>query len=298
MEDHVLLRVPPELQLRLDRNLSASGPKEEVFYEKESGRNYIFAIGSDRYYAVLKDLPTIIESLKSLEDVSYYKVADIGQILEVSSVRIMPGSIRPAFDEIDNSGYERNLSQPRKPNDFELDHGLTPPTANIKQRLSKSDEMAGIDPKDIKKFDSLLVELEAEVTKRERSGEEAHKPYEFQELIDEEPFMEYWDETMKLNQGRDNFLSSAKKAYEIAYDRYLQKNPHLDDRQKKVSAQPGIQKEINQENNVGKLGELARDFDDLLDDNENEESSNHSEAQGDYGDAASNGDDNLSVGSG
>ena len=63
------------------------------------------------------------------------------------------------------------------------------------------DDDSGIDPKEIARIDSLLVELEAEVTKQERSAEEASKAYVSEELIDEEPYMEYWDEVTVLNQA-------------------------------------------------------------------------------------------------
>lgn len=43
-EEHLLLRVPDEIQVRLDANATKESP-EQVYYEKESGRRYIFVIG-------------------------------------------------------------------------------------------------------------------------------------------------------------------------------------------------------------------------------------------------------------
>ena len=189
---------------------------------------------------MLKDLPTLVETHKTLDSVSYYKVADVGQVLEVSNVKETPTSRRPTFAEIDNSIFasvksKTSTSSPkkRKVDDYVDDNGLTPPTFKIKQKLAKLDDDSGIDPKEVAKIDGLFVELEAEVTKRERSAEEASKPFVFDELVDEEPYMEYWDEVTVLDQGKDDFVSSAKKAYDLAYERYLQKHPHLDTRNKK-----------------------------------------------------------------
>ena len=48
MEEHLLLRVPVEVKERLEQYISsnAANKAEEVYYEKESGRNYIFVIGA------------------------------------------------------------------------------------------------------------------------------------------------------------------------------------------------------------------------------------------------------------
>ena len=43
-EDHLLLRVPDDLQVILDKNLSSDKPVP-VYYEREHGRNYVFVIG-------------------------------------------------------------------------------------------------------------------------------------------------------------------------------------------------------------------------------------------------------------
>ena len=213
-------------------------------------------LGNDRYFAVLKDLPTLVETHKTLDKVVYYKVADIGQVLEVSNIKDIPGNSRPNFDQISNEpDVPGMLKSKRKPNDFTMDSGLTPPTVGIKEGLKES--QLKVDPLDVNKMDSLFVELEGEVTKRERSAEEAHKPYVFEEIIDEEPYMEYWDEKTEIEQGKDNFLSSARKAYNLAYERYLKKNPHLKENKKNV--------DVISETNSPRKRKLSDSFDGLLD---------------------------------
>lgn len=212
----------------------------------------VVAIGKDKYYAVLKDLPTLVESHKTVDNESFYKIADVGQVLEVSSVKESEGHRRPHFDEINNglfsqqsSSEKKQRKKKRKLDDAMDDSGLTPPMYQIRHTFSKLDDDSGIDPKDVKRLDSLFVELEAEVNKRERSAEEAAKPFVYEELVDEEPFMEYWDDVTVLDQGNNDFISSARKAYDAAYERYLQKHPGMK-QQEGQTGETGQSKDVEQ----------------------------------------------------
>lgn len=217
-------------------------------------------LGNDRYFAALKDLPTYVETHKTLDDVGYYKVSDIGQILEVSNIKDIPGNSRPTFDEISNEPKDDvKENKKRDPNDFTLDNGLTPPTIGIKDGFKEISTK--VDPNDVKKFDGLLLELESEIAKRERSTEEAHKPYVFEEIIDEEPYMEYWDEKTEIEQGKDNFLSSTRKAYDLAYERYLKVHP-----EPKPLTETNVHETINTLNEVETKKEET--FEGLLEDDD------------------------------
>ena len=99
MEDHFVLRAPPALAARLRRVLaedpSSAGDAASLQLEfSEDGRTGQLHIGTDVFPAKLLDLPTKVESWKSLDDVNMVKSADIGQIIVVSP----PGGALPSED--------------------------------------------------------------------------------------------------------------------------------------------------------------------------------------------------------
>ncbi len=48
--------------------------------EKGSGRRGTFILGSERFPLAVQDLPTIVESYKTYDDVNLVKTANIGQV--------------------------------------------------------------------------------------------------------------------------------------------------------------------------------------------------------------------------
>ena len=99
MEDHFILRAPPALAARLRRVLAedASSVADASSLQlefSEDGRTGQLHIGADVFPAKLLDLPTKVESWKSLDDVNLVKSADIGQIIVVSP----PGGSLPTED--------------------------------------------------------------------------------------------------------------------------------------------------------------------------------------------------------
>ena len=89
-----ILRVVPSLQEKFDKHVS----KKHSFYHKinngestnikiipssdpKSGRICIITLGSEVFRGMLLDLPSHVESYKTLDTQQYYKTNDIGQIL-------------------------------------------------------------------------------------------------------------------------------------------------------------------------------------------------------------------------
>ena len=56
--------------------------------EKSSGRSGTFVLDGETFPLVLQDLPTIVESYKTYDDINLVKTADIGQVLHASSARM------------------------------------------------------------------------------------------------------------------------------------------------------------------------------------------------------------------
>jgi TATA-binding protein-associated factor Taf7 len=99
MEDVFILRAPPALAARLRRVLAeeASAAADAASLElvfSEDGRTGHLRVGADTFPAKLLDLPTKVESWKSLDDVNLVKSADIGQIVVVAP----PGGALPTDD--------------------------------------------------------------------------------------------------------------------------------------------------------------------------------------------------------
>jgi TATA-binding protein-associated factor Taf7 len=96
LEEVFVLRAPPVLADRLRRILAedsqAAADLELQF--GEDGRTGTLRVGSDVYPAKLQDLPTKVETWKTLDDVNLVKAADVGQIIVVSP----PGEALPTDD--------------------------------------------------------------------------------------------------------------------------------------------------------------------------------------------------------
>jgi transcription initiation factor TFIID subunit 7 len=82
-------------------------------------RRAVVRIRRTLYGAKLVDLPTIIESSKTLDRKSLYKTADICQMLVVG-------------DAI--SHEETILAYPSRPSDYAYPHGITPPLRWVRKR--------------------------------------------------------------------------------------------------------------------------------------------------------------------
>jgi transcription initiation factor TFIID subunit 7 len=96
MEEVFVLRAPPALAERLRRILAedrqAADDLELQF--GEDGRTGTLKVGSDVFPAKLLDLPTKVESWKTLDDTNLVKAADIGQVIVVAP----PGGALPTED--------------------------------------------------------------------------------------------------------------------------------------------------------------------------------------------------------
>jgi transcription initiation factor TFIID subunit 7 len=51
-----------------------------MFTEKGGGRTGTFTVGNESLPFVLQDLPTIVESFKTYDDINLVKTTDIGQV--------------------------------------------------------------------------------------------------------------------------------------------------------------------------------------------------------------------------
>lgn len=161
LETQVILRMPEEPAQALRELLREGGNnlKERLTVKMESDLRY----GEVRFdhwllHAKLVDIPTIIESLKSIDNKSFYKTADICQMLICKDE-----PDQPTTD--DESPTKNKKKDPNKVDKKYLwPHGVTPPCKNIRKRRFR---------KTLKKKYVEAPEIEKEVKRLLRTDNEA-----------------------------------------------------------------------------------------------------------------------------
>lgn len=160
LESQFILRLPPEPSRVLKDILRTGLPlKDRLSIKLENDMRY----GEVRFdhwllHAKVVDLPTIVESLKTIDNKSFYKTADVCQLL-----------ICKEEDDHTTTDEESPVRQKKKdPNKvdkkFLWPHGLTPPTKNVRRRRFR---------KTLKKKYVEAPEIEKEVKRLLRVDNEA-----------------------------------------------------------------------------------------------------------------------------
>lgn len=161
LETQVILRMPEE-PARVLRDILREGGanlKDRLSVKFESDLRY-GEVRLDHWlmYAKLVDIPTVIESLKTIDNKSFYKTADICQML---MCRDEPE--QPTTD--DESPTKNKKKDPNKVDKkFLWPHGVTPPCKNIRKRRFR---------KTLKKKYVEAPEIEKEVKRLLRADNEA-----------------------------------------------------------------------------------------------------------------------------
>ncbi|CAH2034702.1 unnamed protein product, partial [Iphiclides podalirius] len=160
LESQIVLRLPEE-PAKLLRELLKSGDnlKNRLTIQIDNDMRH----GEVRFdhwlmHAKIVDLPTIIESLKTIDNKSFYKTADICQMMICKSE---PDT--PALEE--ESPAKNKKKDPYKvEKKFLWPHGITPPTKNVRKRRFR---------KTLKKKYVEAPEIEKEVKRLLRADNEA-----------------------------------------------------------------------------------------------------------------------------
>ncbi|XP_014479217.1 PREDICTED: transcription initiation factor TFIID subunit 7 [Dinoponera quadriceps] len=160
LESQFILRLPPEPARILKDTLSNGLPlKDRLSIKLENDMRY----GEVRFdhwllHAKVVDLPTIVESLKTIDNKSFYKTADICQM-----VICKEEDDHTATDE--ESPVKQKKKDPNKVDKkFLWPHGITPPSKNVRRRRFR---------KTLKKKYVEAPEIEKEVKRLLRVDNEA-----------------------------------------------------------------------------------------------------------------------------
>lgn len=154
LEQHFILRMPPgpAEQLRKDVEEGVPTLKDTLFLEvQQDMRHGCVRYGSNLFKARLVDLPCIIETQKTTDYKTFYKCADISQMLICMS-------------DDDSSGEDDDNKKAKdKEKKYNWNHGITPPLKNVrKRRFRKTLKKKHADQPDIEKEVKKLLRQDSE----------------------------------------------------------------------------------------------------------------------------------------
>ncbi|MCJ1323909.1 hypothetical protein MMC10_000571 [Thelotrema lepadinum] len=107
-----------------ERNWGKEGAKVRLKFLQADGRRAVLTVRGKLYAAIFVDMPCIVEGVKSWDKKSWYKVADICQMLMVLGV-------------VQNDAEALNFPLPERevdPRTWAYAHGLTPPMHWVRKR--------------------------------------------------------------------------------------------------------------------------------------------------------------------
>ncbi|XP_071535957.1 transcription initiation factor TFIID subunit 7 isoform X2 [Panulirus ornatus] len=123
--------------------------------DKDDMRNGVITFDTIMYRARLMDIPTIMETWKSIDGKNFYKTADVCQMLMVREEEDPPEEEDPKKKRRDPNKVDKKYLWP---------HGYTPPLKNVRKRRFR---------KTLRKKNLDLPEIEKEVKRLLRTDNEA-----------------------------------------------------------------------------------------------------------------------------
>ena len=151
MEEQILLRVPPELALRLNRLIEegkASSSSSSSFASTSSisltlnpSRRGVLHLDKASHDGTLVDLPCLVETHKTFDNIAYYKAADIAQmlILHPLPTAVAPATTSPAPTAGGLAAPSSEKAKEAGPPPIRYPSGLLPPTRDIRPKRYERD---------------------------------------------------------------------------------------------------------------------------------------------------------------
>ncbi|XP_046339954.1 transcription initiation factor TFIID subunit 7-like [Haliotis rufescens] len=153
LEQQFILRLPPgpAIALRRDVQSGSMALKDKIGIELQHDmRTCRVRYGGDIFNAKLVDLPCVIESLKTVDKKTFYKTADICQMMICT------------YDE-ETPQEEESPKKKDKDKKYAWNHGITPPLKNVKKRrFRKTLRKKHIDQPETEKEVKRLFRYDAE----------------------------------------------------------------------------------------------------------------------------------------
>ncbi|KAF4794369.1 Transcription initiation factor TFIID subunit 7 [Turdus rufiventris] len=164
LESQFVLRLPPEYASTVRRAVQSGNVnlKDRLTIELHAdGRHGIVRVDRVPLAAKLVDLPCIIESLKTIDKKTFYKTADICQML----VCTVDGDLYPPLEEqtVTTDPKANKKKDKDREKKFIWNHGITLPLKNVrKRRFRKTAKKKYIESPDVEKEVKRLLSTDAE----------------------------------------------------------------------------------------------------------------------------------------
>ncbi|XP_021506933.1 transcription initiation factor TFIID subunit 7 [Meriones unguiculatus] len=193
LESQFIIRFPPEYAATVRRAVQSGhvNLKDRLTIELHpDGRHGIVRVDRVPLASKLVDLPCVMESLKTIDKKTFYKTADICQML-VSTVDgdLYPPVEEPVATADPKASKKKDKDKEKK---FVWNHGITLPLKNVrKRRFRKTAKKKYIESPDVEKEVKRLLSTDAEAvsTRWEIIAEDETKETENQGLDISSPGM-------------------------------------------------------------------------------------------------------------
>ncbi|KAH8344183.1 hypothetical protein KR084_007646 [Drosophila pseudotakahashii] len=160
LESQFIMRVPKELAESVHEAINAGTVKERLTIQLDQDLRYgEVRLDDQLLYTKLVDLPTVVESYKTIDNKSFYKSADICQIL-----------ICKEEPEDETEKESPNKNKKKDPNKVDkkylFPHGITPPCKNVrKRRFRKTLKKKNVEAPEIEKEVKHLLRIDNEAVR-------------------------------------------------------------------------------------------------------------------------------------
>ncbi|XP_022615946.1 transcription initiation factor TFIID subunit 7 [Seriola lalandi dorsalis] len=162
LESQFVLRLPSEYASTVRRiaQSSSMNMKDRLTIELHpDGRHGIVRVDRVPLACKLVDLPCMIESLKTVDKKTFYKTADVCQML----VCTLDGDLYPPLEEPTGTDPKSKKKDKDKDKKFIWNHGITCPLKNTrKRRFRKTAKKKYIESPDVEKEVKRLLSTDAE----------------------------------------------------------------------------------------------------------------------------------------
>ncbi|PWN20596.1 hypothetical protein BCV69DRAFT_282806 [Microstroma glucosiphilum] len=142
-EEQLILRLPEgdvadRLKERIRKREVGTEDSEEISMKFKDSRRAMFKVGQDMFSARLVDLPSIIESHKTLDNRKMFKVGDISQMLLATHIirdeSEVTAEVQPTEKREDGLSGPAGQHDGFNVDDFIYPHGITPPMRWARKR--------------------------------------------------------------------------------------------------------------------------------------------------------------------
>jgi len=173
VENQLILRVPPEIAKKINESMAKIDNKETDFFEmipfyensESDSLKFQFRYGNFQSVASIIELPSVIESHRTLDHINYFKSNDISQMIYVQPNK---------EDNFEKLMKSRKIAKKvickdcnRRNSKWLAFDGLTQPTKRIRTRFFRKKLV--VNPDEVKMVEKSLIAIHQELSKNKKA---------------------------------------------------------------------------------------------------------------------------------